>query len=213
MNSIKIANQSLHTKNHEVKRQDNVKISSAGGMAVIADSSPAPSVDLDNRDGWLFKKVSSDASKFNYYIYGNTGSSHQFTFADLKTVHVCCSIDKWDNTASVPIINVYSKPTGSGDAGAFYHSRKDYSINMSNQKIVVGEHINLYAGERPELHNDNRYVPLETLTSNGTCAGDEEILYIVIGSESGSLINTQILAVEAGYNLGHEIKRSIRFVT
>ena len=213
MNSIKIANEIIHTKNHEVKKNDKVKISSAGGVAIQADSSPAPTADLDDREGWLFKKVASDSSKFNYYIYGSTGSSHQYTLSDLKSVHFVCSVDSWANTASVPIINVYSKPTGVGDAGAFYHSRKDYAINMSNQKIIAGEHINIYTGERPELRNDNRYIPLESLTSNGDCAGTEEILYITVGSESSSLINTQILAIGAGYNLAHEIKRSIRFIS
>ena len=213
MQILKLSNAQIETKNHEVKHNDKVKISSAGGIAVQADSSPSPTVDNDDRDGWLFTKVASDASKFNYYIYGNTGSSHQFTFADLKSVHMCCSIDSWANTASVPIINVYSKPTGSGDSAAWYHSRKDYSINMSNQKINAGEHINLYIGDRPELANDNRSIPLEVLTSNGTCAGTEEILYIVVASESGSLINTKILLTEAGYNLNNEIKRNIKFIT
>lgn len=212
MNSIKIANESINTKNHVMPHNDKVKISSAGGIAVQADSSPLPTADEDDREGWLFKKVASDASKFNYYIYGNTGSSHQFTFADLKSVHMCCSIDSWANTASVPIINVYSKPTGSGDAAAWYHSRKDYAINMSNQKINAGEHINLYVGDRPELKNDNRNIPLESITSNGDCAGTEEILYIVVGSDSGSLINTKILLTEAGYNLNNEIKRSIKMI-
>ncbi len=212
MQILKLSNAQIETKNHEVKHNDKVKISSVGGIAVQADSSPSPTVDTDDREGWLFTKPASDTSKFNYYIYGSVGSSHPYTFADLKSVHLCCSVDSWANSASVPIINVYSKPTGSGDAGAFYHSRKDYAINMSNQKIIAGEHINLYAGDRPELSNDNRSIPLEILTSNGTCAGTEEILYIVVGSDSGSLMNTKILVSEAGYNLNNEIKRSIKFV-
>lgn len=211
MQILKLSNDQLKTKNHEVKHNDKVKISSAGGIAVQADSSPLPTIDEDDREGWLFKKVASDASKFNYYIYGDSGSSHAFTFDDLKSVHMCCSIDRWDNSASVPIINVYSKPTGSGDHAAWYHSRKDYSIKSSH-KILAGEHVNLYIGDRPELQNDNRSIPLETLTSNGTCAGNEEILYIVIGSDSGSLINTKILVSEAGYNLNNEIKRNIKMI-
>lgn len=211
MQILKLSNAQIETKNHEVKHNDKVKLSSAGGLAVQADSSPSPTADEDDREGWLFKKIASDSSKFNYYIYGDSGSSHAFTFNDLKSVHMCCSVDKWDNTASVPIINVYSKPTGSGDAQAWYHSRKDYSIK-SSQKINAGEHINLYAGDRPELKNDNRNIPLETLTSNGDCAGTEEILYIVVASDSGSLMNTKILMTEAGYNLNNEIKRNIKFV-
>jgi hypothetical protein len=212
MQILKLSNAQIETKNHEVKHNDKVKINSVGGLAVQADSSPLPTVDGDDRDGWLFTKVASDASKFNYYIYGASGCSHPFTFADLKSVHMCCSVDRWDNTASVPFINVYSKLTGSGDAGSFYHSRKDYAINISNQKICVGEHINLYAGDRPELKNDNRNIPLESLTNNGDCLDSEEILFIVVASDSGSAMGTKILLSEAGYNLGNEIKRNIKMV-
>lgn len=212
MQILKLSNEQIETKNHEVTYNDKVKISSAGGISVQADTSPSPTVDDNDREGWLFNKVASDLSKFNYYIYGSVGSSYPFTFNDLKSVHMCASIDTYDNSASVPFINVYSKPTGSGDAGAFYHSRKDYSIK-SSQKILAGEHINLYTGDIPNLSNDNRSIPLETLTSNGTCSGTEEILYIVVGSDSGSLINTKILISEAGYNFNNEIKRSIKFIT
>ena len=211
MQILKLSNAQIETKNHEIKHNDKVKLSSTGGLAVQADSSPSPTADEDDRDGWLFKKTETGTGKFNYYIYGASGSSHQFTFDDLKSVHMCCSIDSWANTASVPIINVYSKPTGSGDHAAWYHSRKDYSIKSSH-KILAGEHINLYTGDRPELQNDNRNIPLETLTSNGDCAGTEEILYIVVASDSASLMNTKILLTEAGYNLNNEIKRNIKFV-
>jgi len=212
MQLIKLANSQLHTKNHEVKHNDKVKISSVGGIAVQGDSSPLPTVDGDDREGWLFTKIADDNSKFNYYIYGSTGSSHPWTLTDLKSVHMCCSIDSWANVASVPIINVYSKPTGINDAGAWYHSRKDYSINMTNQKINVGEHINLYIGNRPDLKNDNRNIVLENLTNNGDCLGTEEILFIVIGSDSGSVNGTKILVSGAGYNLGNEINRNIKMV-
>tara|TARA_R110000782_G_scaffold22784_2_gene60076 strand:- start:2364 stop:3005 length:642 start_codon:yes stop_codon:yes gene_type:complete len=212
MQILKLSNAQIETKNHEVKHNDKVNIISVGGIAVQSDTSPSPTVDGDNRDGWLFTKEASDSSKFNYYIFGSSGCSHPFTFADLKSVHMCCSVDSWANTASVPFINVYSKPTGSGDAAAWYHSRKDYAINISNQKICVGEHINLYAGDRPELKNDSRSIPLESITNNGECLDSEEILFIVVASDSGSAMGTKILLSEAGYNLGNEIKRNIKFV-
>lgn len=211
MQILKIGNP-LITKNKEVINDDKVKLTSAGGMAVYADSSPVPTADNDDRTGWLFTKVASDTSKFNYYIYGNTGSSHQFTLADIKCLHMVCSVDRWDNTQSVPFINVYTKPTGSGDADSWYHSRLSYSINMTNQKIIAGEHINLWAKQRPELQNDKRYVELETLTTNGDGLDTEEILYICICSDSSSLINTKILVSEAGYQLNDVIKRDIQFV-
>ena len=81
--------------------QEELQSTSAGGGAVQSDSSPLPTADADDREGWLFKKPAGDTSKFNYYIYGATGSSHQFKFKDVKGLHMCCSIDKWDNTKPI----------------------------------------------------------------------------------------------------------------
>lgn len=212
MNSIKIANETIHTKNHEVVHNDKVKLSSAGGMAVKADSSPSPAMDLDDRQGWLWEKVSSDASKFNFYMYGATGSSHPWTLGDFKSGHMTCSIDKWDNSASVPFVVVYTVMTGSGDAGSWYHSRRAYSLNTSNHKIVAGEHVNLYCIDKPNFKNDNRSIPLESITNTGDCLDTEVISAISVHSDSSALMGTKILVSEMGYNLGNEIQRSIKLV-
>ena len=123
------------------------------------------------------------------------------------------SVDTWSNSASVPFIVVYSVPTGSGDAGAWYHSKRTYSINTSNHKILCGEHINLYCMSKPELKNDNRYIELETYSSEGDNLDTEAILAVSLHSDSGSAINTKILVSHAGYNLGNEIHRHIKLVT
>ena len=208
MQLLKIVNE-LTTKNKEIINDDKVKMTSAGGVAVIADSTQ-PIADEDDRKGWLFKKLAADASKFNYYIYGDTASSHPFTLAEVTSLYMCCSVDKWENSASVPFINIYTKPTGSGDA-SWYKSRVTYSINMGNQKIMAGEHINLWCKSRPDLKNDKRYVELETISSVGTAAADEQLYMIALSSDSASLLDTKILVSEGGYELG-EIKRNIQFV-
>jgi len=207
VNHDKIKNMYVDNLQHD----DKVKLTSSGGISVYADTSPIPTADDDDRKGWLFNKTSAGSGKFNYYIYGNTGSSHQFTLADLKSIHLSVSIDSYINNKSVPFINVYTKPTGSGDAGAFYHSRQAYSINMSNQKIVAGEHITLWALKEPELNENKRMIELETYTLNGDGLSTEEILYIAFGSDSASSVPTKILTINGGYELG-EIKRNIEFV-
>lgn len=214
MNSIKIANETIDTKNHEVLQNDKVKLTSMGGVAVKADTSPSPTMDLDDRDGWLWQKASSDESKFNYYMYGASGSSHPWTLADLKSGHMTCSIDKWDNTASCPFVVVYTTMIGDGtDAGSWYHSKRAYALNSSNHKIVVGEHLNLYCIYKPNFKNDNRSIPLESITNTGDCLDTEVISAISIHSDSSSLMGTKILISEMGFNLGNEIKRSIKLVT
>ncbi len=213
MNSFKIANKTIHTKNHELVRNDQVKLGSGGATSVIADSTYSPTADADDRKGWIWTKLAGDTAKFNYYMYGSTGSSHPWTLGDLKSLHMTCSIDKWDNVASVPFIVVHTVPTGSGDAGAFYHSRRAYTLNLANHKIIVGEHVNLYAIDKPNLHNENRYIPLESKVDTGDCADSEVILFITIHSDSGALMGTKIHVNEMGYDLNNEIKRSIKLVT
>ena len=213
---------SLHTKsksfgilpttivNSPILHQDKVSYMSEGGTAVIADSSPAPTTDNDARQGWLWKKTVADASKFNYYIFGSTGSSHAWKLSDLKSLHVTCSIDKWDSIKSAPFMVVYTVPTGSGDA-SWYKSKKAYTLTTAH-KILVGEHVNLYFGEQPHLNNNNRYLHLDNVVVEGTAADDEQIFMISIHSDSDAPIATQILVSDAGYKLNGEIKRNIKFV-
>lgn len=100
MQLIKLANSELQTKNNVILQNDKVKLSSSGGVAVIADSSPAPTADDNDREGWLFHKTIEGSDKFNFYIYGNTATSHQWTMGDLKSVSMTCSVDTWSNSAS-----------------------------------------------------------------------------------------------------------------
>ena len=65
---------------------------------------------------------------------------------------------------------------------------------------------------KPELKNDNRYIELETYSSEGDNLDTEVILAVSLHSDSGSAINTKILVSHAGYNLGNEIHRHIKLV-
>ena len=189
---------------------DKVSLSSTGGAMVIAGTLPVPTLDVDGRRGWLYQKVLADSGKFNYYIYGNTGSSYQYTLGDLKTVHFVGSIDNWTDGASAPFIVIYSKPTGVGDAEVWYHSRRRYALDTS-QRIVVGEQVNWYFGDKPDMNNNNRYIKLSTYLIDGDNLDSEEILYITIHSDSSAL-NTKILLSSVGYNLKNEIYRNIELV-
>jgi hypothetical protein len=211
--SLSNIHSSLSNANHHEYSNDKVKLGSAGATAVIADSTYSPAADVDDRKGWVWTKLANDTAKFNYYMYGSTGSSHPWTLGDLKSLHMTCSVDKWDSVVSVPFIVVHTVPTGIGDAGAFYHSRRAYTLNLANNKIIVGEHINLYTINKPNLHNENRYIPLENIVNTGDCADSEVILFISVHSDSGALMGTKIHVNEMGFDLNNEIKRSIKLVT
>ena len=193
---------------------DKASVYSANGIAIFADSSPAPTLDTaDQRDGWLWEKIGAGTDKFNYYMYGATGSSKQYTFADLKGIHATGSVDAFVDITSVPFFCAYSKPTGSGDAGAFYHSRKTFSCNLvSPNNVIAGEPCNWYHGAKPIFNNNNRDIELTNLSLDGDCLDTEELLFITVHSDSGGAIGTKILLSDMGYNCDNVVKRNIRLV-
>ena len=201
-------------KNIHLKKTENDKVSinSTNGQMVYAGSFPIPLLDTDDfRDGWLYHKTAVGSDKFNYYLYANTNSSYQYKFSDLKTVDFTASIDSFVGFSAVPFVVVYSKPTGSGDAGAFYHSKRTFTMPNSTP-IVGGEQLNFYSGVKREKNNNNRYVELSFLITEGDNLDTEEILYITIHTDSLAPINTKILMSHFGYNLKNEIQRNVKLV-
>lgn len=198
----------LVTKTKHISH-DKIKISSPTGLAVQADTTYTPVADEDERPGWLFKKAVADDAKFNYYFYA-TGS-HPLPLSSLNNVHLTCSIDKWEGISSAPIVVVYTKPTGSGDA-SWYKSKVAYALTSTN-KIVVGELVNMYCLENPQLNNGNRDIQLSNVITDGTAAPEEEIYLISVQSDSASAIDTKILVSHVGYKLNNEISRNIALIS
>src|SRR5210317_1727824 len=107
---------------------NKVKIGTASGIVVAADSSPGPISDPDDRAGWLFQKTIPGVDKFNYYFYGE--GSQPFTVSQLNAMSAVIRVDNWQGTSSVPFFNVYTKMTGINDAGSWYHSRRTYMMDL-----------------------------------------------------------------------------------
>jgi hypothetical protein len=178
---------------------NNILLTSESGIGVYADSSPVPTADINNRQGWLFKKTVAGTGKFNYYYYSQ--GSHAITLGDIKSLISNLTIDHWTDIQSAPFFVVYTKPTGVGDAGAWYHSRRAYSLEATN-KILLGESINMYAISEPNYtYNDQRLVKCGGIVTTGTALDSEEILTISLHSDSGAAVNTQILVRSLGVEL------------
>ena len=185
-----------------------ILLTSTNSIAVYADSSPAPISDPDNRVGWLHKKLATGTDKFNYYYYSE--ANNPLTLGNLKALSAHVSIDKWDNYASMPFFVVYTKMTGVGDAGSWYHSKIAYAMdNSGDQDICLGEHIEIWAKTKPFLNSELRQVELKTPIVTGDALDSEEIYTISLQSDSGSLINTQILVSSLGFEtdkVDHRVK-------
>tara|TARA_R110000782_G_scaffold16065_1_gene46436 strand:+ start:271 stop:951 length:681 start_codon:yes stop_codon:yes gene_type:complete len=193
-----------------------VKSSSAGGVAVYADSSPAPVADNDGRDGWLFTKTVADTSKFNYYFYGQ-GSS-PILLNQISSMLCDVTIDNYQGVSSLPFIIIYTKPTGVGDAAVWYHSKIIYTMN-SNEKILLGEGVTFYGGLKPNIHSNihgKRLIECNTLITSGDALPTEEVLTIALHSDSGSPASTQILVSSLGLDIipsgGKKIETRLKLV-
>ena len=121
----------------------------------------------------------------------------------------------FDGLGSMPILGVYTKPTGSGDViPGFAHSKIAYSGSSSG--LVIGKKYLVYFGENPSVHPELPRVQL--VKSTGSSAGDqnpaEEVLTVSFGSNSAASVGsvkfmTESLGIwSASYK--HEIALRIR---
>lgn len=179
---------------------NKVSILSSSGVAVYADTSPAPTLDMDdNRSGWLHKKLTG-TEKFNYYFYYQ--GSKAKTLDDLNSVCANVRLDTWDNSASCPFFVVSTKPTGVGDAGAWFHSRIAYACD-SEIDIILGEHVELCGKNMPTSSSGLRRILLSNVITTGEAIGTEEILTISFHSDSGSVANTQSMVSKLGWEINN----------
>ena len=178
------------------------------GASVYADSIPQPSPDNDDRDGWLFNKIMTGTDKFNYYFYSE--GSNAMTLNNLTNLKANITIDNYQSIQSLPFFTVYTKPTGNGDAGAWYHSRRAYNID-NNQMIFVGERIEIYSINKPHSITQERQISFNNILDFGECLGNEEILTIAIQSDSSSPENTKILVESLGLEFG-EVKINYKLI-
>jgi hypothetical protein len=103
----------------------------ATANAVVADGSPPAPTPLirygyqgwyyTNSDGWV-NPAPTVRNKINWYLAPNVATS---TVGDLQYMRLCLRIF---NRVSTPFLTVYTKTTGSGDAGGWYKSKRTYII-------------------------------------------------------------------------------------
>lgn len=174
-----------------------VLLGTSGATTILGDSTITPTADPEGRDGWNFTN-SVAGTKFNLYYFN--GNQEVITLGDINSLFTKLYINNFASLSGSPFFNIYTKPTGSGDAGAFYHSRIDYEIN-SDVLVGIGEQVILYAINKPNISCNNRLIELKTKTINGDGADSEEILYITLSTNSSATINEKNITVSSmGFN-------------
>ena len=160
------------------------KLGSAGSMAIIADSSPSPIADPNGRPGWSYTKTAG-AEKFNYYFY--SGVYETARLRDIKGMWFVGSVDAWTNqTNELPWFIVYTKMTGVGDAGAWYHSAILHQLNKNSNIIRAGEKCMWKVGVPDVIVEGARVLKMNTTSVVGTYNEDDEILAVSLHSDSGA---------------------------
>tara|TARA_R110000803_G_scaffold41697_1_gene89519 strand:- start:1839 stop:2825 length:987 start_codon:yes stop_codon:yes gene_type:complete len=170
----------------------NNKIPSLNGFSQIllknyapvwADSTPAASIDSNNRDGWYYTNTAA-GNKANIYFFG--GAQETVLVKHLNSIWAKISIDNNSATSCLPFFNVYTKPTGVDDAGAFYHSKFTYTLN-STVNIGIGEEVIIHTHHAPDIDYDCRFLPMPNVVLEGDGLGTEEILYMTIHTDSSAV--------------------------
>ena len=187
----------LETSNLNQNGSAQVKLGSTGATSIIADSTITPVRDPEGRQGWNFINTSA-STKFNLYYF--SGLQEILTLSQVSSVFTKCYINNFDNLNGAPFLQVYTKPTGSGDHGSFYHSRISYVID-NTVHVAPGEQVILYGGALPNTACNNRLVELKTRNVDGDGGDDEEVLYVVLASDSSAAINTMNVTISSmGFN-------------
>jgi hypothetical protein len=180
LDAIKTAIDILDADTLTANGYSKVLLTSAGGTSVKADTTLTVQQDPEQREGWnCINPVA--ATKLNLYYFG--GATETMTLGGLLSVYFKAFINVNSETSSIPFINIYTKPTGSGDAQPWYHSRVTYAWG-NDDVIGIGEECIFYGKALPSTQFNNRKIKLTGVTLEGDGAQDEEILYIVCSTNS-----------------------------
>lgn len=149
--------------------------------------------------GWRYTNA-VEGGNSNLYFYGydiNNQFQRSVKVGDLKNFFVKARILNLSNVKSIPFVNIFTQPTGSGDAGSFFKSRISYRV--SEASILPSEEI-LMLFEREESGVDTRLNQgvyrnttrrsMQEIARLGVGGDDEQVFLIAVITDSGATQNT-----------------------
>ena len=181
-----------------------IKLSSVGGIMSYADSNPIPIADENGRDGWLWTKTTEGSTDYmNLYFYSQ--GNRPITLGEIHSINAVLSIDSYTNTYSLPTLNIYTKPTGVGDAGAWYHSRINHLLK-AGETIILGEIIEAWGIKKDAKQGNTRQVNFNEQIRLGDCLESEEILTMSLIMPTDSPLWASVLVENLGYTLTNGVR-------
>lgn len=188
-----------------------VLLDSSAATAVLTDSTITPEVDPEGRGGWCFAN-SVAGTKYNLYYFN--GAEEPLALGDVSSVYSKMYIDQKPDNSVMPFFQIYTKPTGVGDAGPFYHSRITYEYDASDGVVGIGESMIFYAINEPKKAWSERKMQFTSKSVLGDGLPDEEVLYMVVGSNTAATTGGVRHCVNLlGFNSGSGIQRNLNLKT
>jgi hypothetical protein len=191
-------------RNKELINDGKSEVNLIYGSPVWADTVPEPKENAMKREGWHYNNKSLN-DKMNLYMFD--GTQETFTLGQLQYIYGKMFIDSWNfNVRNLPFFNVYTKPTGVNDAGAFYHSRITYdmSLGINTPKIGISEECYFFGKQIPNDDKkwfSNRAIGVSNETKLGDCLDSEEILYITLSTDTGAdILGVNLCVQEMGFS-------------
>ena len=185
-----------------------VKIGTPGAAAVYGGEQ-APIVDADGRVGWGFIKnaESPAAAKINWYV--GPAANETVTYEQLSSYWCIITIDDFTNGASLPWLQIYTKPTGSGDA-SWYRSKLDLQLAPEREVVRPGERVCIYWGKHhPPLDQlDGARLLFLNATLTGPKILPEDKIFLMPLATDSSATSVGLCVETIAYQLDSHVPQS-----
>jgi hypothetical protein len=160
---------------------------------------------LGNTSGWYFKNSADLTDKINWYYAANSNPAVNMTLGNFTAQYAVVEV----RASGSPYFVIYTKPTGTNDAGGWYKSRIVYAPASPYMDLTayVGQTVFLHwgvdTGDFPTLPRVE--CTLDSFSSNGLQDAGEEILFANISTSTGYAAGHYEFVVS---DLGYELNNS-----
>jgi hypothetical protein len=141
----------------------------------------------DEVEGWGYANLTVGGAQVYYYT--NTGlvanaTEPNITLGSVTTGWCIASLNTITTTDNTWIMNIYTKPTGSGDAQFWYKSRRAYQVTSSFPLSKAVDYL-FYWGQNPvNVHPELQHVEMALSSTQGTAADSEIVQFMSLNVPS-----------------------------
>jgi hypothetical protein len=188
---------------------NRISSTSNAGLMIQADegvpmTAPTTSTYAGDR-GWYYKNSAGNvdpqgnpSTKINWYF---GGAGYGKTLGSVTTLAMNLNHFQLPGSGNV-FLTIYTKFQGDGnDGGSWYRSRLNYLINPTS----TGKHLVHFGADIPELLSTLPRLDitneLDTGSSNGPQASDEEIFLIALSTNSSATVDTVEISLSSTFEL------------